>query len=296
MRTVANLAIMGGAVALLVRMVSEWGDVAGRLGGADRRAVAGAVAAGLVAVLAAGCVWAAILRLAGQRVRLAWVGIYLQSQLGKYVPGAVWQYVGRAGLSRMRGVPVRVVMMSVSVEVAAAIGVAAAFSSLLLGPFAAAAIIAAFVAIAGVTWRFTPAAYGARVPRLVAAAAILYVPIWVLLSLSISLTAIGVADSSFSSSLYYAGAFALAWLVGVAAVPVPGGLGVREAVLVAMLRGRLGEVDAAAVAAASRMILTVVDGFAAALGMIALRLERDDHDAVRTPVTDARPQPTSADQ
>jgi hypothetical protein len=69
----------------------------------------------------------------------------------------------------------------------------------------------------------------------------------------------------------YVGAFAAAWLVGVLAFFAPGGLGVREAVLVAILRSKIGVEDAVVLAAISRALLTVVDVALAGIGALLLR-------------------------
>jgi uncharacterized membrane protein YbhN (UPF0104 family) len=69
----------------------------------------------------------------------------------------------------------------------------------------------------------------------------------------------------------YVGAFAIAWIVGFVAIYAPGGIGVREAVLVALLRGRLGSADALVLAVTSRLVLAVVDVVAAAAGAVILR-------------------------
>jgi uncharacterized membrane protein YbhN (UPF0104 family) len=101
--------------------------------------------------------------------------------------------------------------------------------------------------------------------------ALLYVPVWLLLGLCFWLTARSLFDLSFEQSSFYTGAFTVAWLVGLVAVFAPGGLGVREAVLVALLRSRTGTADAVLLAAASRALLTVVDLLAGAGGAVLLR-------------------------
>ncbi len=67
-----------------------------------------------------------------------------------------------------------------------------------------------------------------------------------------------------------AGAYALAWTLGLATLVSPGGLGVREAILVTLLSGVLTPGGAALVAIASRIWITLAEltcaGMAAALG------------------------------
>ena len=57
----------------------------------------------------------------------------------------------------------------------------------------------------------------------------------------------------------------------------PGGLGVREAVLVALLRGRLGESEAIVLAATSRLAFTLVDLAGGGAALTALRRPRPAH-------------------
>jgi uncharacterized membrane protein YbhN (UPF0104 family) len=62
----------------------------------------------------------------------------------------------------------------------------------------------------------------------------------------------------------------LSWVVGFVLVPVPGGVGVREAVFVAAA-GSLDPGIAAAAAIVARAIFVVVDALGAAIGSAALR-------------------------
>ena len=103
----------------------------------------------------------------------------------------------------------------------------------------------------------------------------LYVAGWTLTGTSFWLTARALVAAPVSDIPVYVGAFAAAWLVGVLAIFAPGGLGVREALLVALLRGRLGTADALVLATASRAVLTFVDAGMAGLGFLVLRRSAD---------------------
>jgi hypothetical protein len=65
------------------------------------------------------------------------------------------------------------------------------------------------------------------------------------------------------------GVFTAGYLIGLLALFAPGGVGVREAVLVALLTPALGSGGAIVLSVASRMLLTVTEGIAA-LGGLAL--------------------------
>jgi glycosyltransferase 2 family protein len=109
--------------------------------------------------------------------------------------------------------------------------------------------------------------------------ALLYIPSWLVLGASFWLCARGLAGAPSHDLAFYTGAFAMAWLAGLLAVYAPGGLGVREAVLVALLSSRIGAADALVVAAASRLILIGVDVVLAGLATMALRRGRARLDA-----------------
>jgi uncharacterized membrane protein YbhN (UPF0104 family) len=109
-------------------------------------------------------------------------------------------------------------------------------------------------------------------------ATLLYLPIWLLLGASFWLCARGLVGVPARDLAFYAGAFAVAWLAGLVAIYAPGGLGVREAVLVALLSGRIGAADALVVAAASRLILILVDVLLAGAATAAMRRGRPQLD------------------
>ena len=102
-------------------------------------------------------------------------------------------------------------------------------------------------------------------------ATLLYLPVWLLLGASFWLCASGLVTVPADDLALYMGAFTVAWLAGLLAIYAPGGLGVREAVLVALLHGRIGAADALVVAAAPRLVLVLADVLLAAVSTAALR-------------------------
>jgi uncharacterized membrane protein YbhN (UPF0104 family) len=77
--------------------------------------------------------------------------------------------------------------------------------------------------------------------------------------------------STDASVLGAMSAFSLAWLVGFAAVPVPAGLGVREATLVALLAGTTGTSTVVAVSVIYRVICILVEVLLAAVTSLGVR-------------------------
>ena len=62
----------------------------------------------------------------------------------------------------------------------------------------------------------------------------------------------------------------LAWGAGLVAIPVPGGIGVRESVFIALLAGSVGSTDAAALAVTARLVFVAADALAAAGATLVL--------------------------
>jgi uncharacterized membrane protein YbhN (UPF0104 family) len=235
-----------------------------------------AVFVSAVAVSGYGLVWPVILRRLGVRASLAWVTLFFKSQLGKYLPGSVWQYAGRVGLARARGVSTQTAIASLIIEVtvsALAAGVVGAVVLPLRWAVVLWLLLIAVVVIAGRRsggWQF---ALPARFDRELASRALrslpstggLYLLVWFAYGAAFWLTGRALFAVSISQLPVYIGVFALSWLAGLVAVFAPGGIGVREAVIVALLSSRLGESQAIVLAATSRIILTAMDLAAGAL-------------------------------
>ena len=222
--------------------------------------------------------------------RLRWTGIFFQAQLGKYIPGSVWQYAGRAAVARTYGIPVRAVGISLAIEFAGSAIAAGSMAAFLLGwwgGFVLAAVAVLLVAGRNLTRSRLPAFATVR-------ATFLYLPAWLVLSASFWFCAHGLVAAPASDLALYMGAFAVAWLAGLLAIYAPGGLGVREAVLVALLSGRIGAADALVVAAASRLMLIVVDAALAGVGSLTLRMgARPQPEGNPSPLSAKTPESTS---
>jgi uncharacterized membrane protein YbhN (UPF0104 family) len=265
-RRIAQLLLALGLLFLAFRLRTIWHDSNLDLGRVRWGWLGGAAVLAAASVAASGAIWLVILRELDVPVRRHWLGIFLQAQLTKYIPGSVWQYAGRATLARAYGVPLRVVGKSLSVEVVAAAAAAALFIALLLGWWALPVVLVLLIAAALALRNDNRASI-----RATARATALYGLVWALMGTSFWMTGRALVGTSPSDLAAYAGAFACAWLVGFVAIYAPGGLGVREAVLVVLLRGKIGAADALVVAAASRAVFTIVDCVAAAVGVVLLR-------------------------
>jgi uncharacterized membrane protein YbhN (UPF0104 family) len=258
-----------------------------------------AVAASALAVASYGVVWLYVLRRLRIAVPLYWLTVFFKSQLGKYLPGSVWQYAGRVGIARRYGLGLGVGLASIGVEVVASSIAAAAAGLLILDAKQAGAGLAgaAVLLVAATAWRQRLADAASRLTKLAASrvavdgavlrsavltlpiAVVLYLVVWALYGISFWLTARALFGVSATQIPVYMGTFSLAWLAGFAAVFAPGGVGVREAVIVALLSSRLGEANAIVLAASSRVVLTAIDLVAGGLSIAVSLRPRRQNDA-----------------
>jgi uncharacterized membrane protein YbhN (UPF0104 family) len=271
-RAVGQLLLLMTLVFVLVRLHSIWRDSTVSLNEIDWLPLSGAFLVAIGGVVASGFIWLRILENLGLKTDRRWTAIFFQAQLAKYIPGSVWQYAGRATLARARGLPIRDVALSLPIEVSASVGGAAVVSAFLLGLWGLGIAAAALLASVWLTLRANRSALRMlRELRAVGATLPLYAITALALGASFWLTANALLSVPATQFLYFVGAFSAAWIAGLVAIYAPGGIGVREAVLVAVLHSRLGSADALALAATSRAVMTLIDVAVAAVGFFLLR-------------------------
>jgi len=285
-RLLGRLLALALLVLLALRLWQLWRREPVDFGEMNGAVFAAAVVVSVAAVSAYGLVWLVLLRRLGTPARLSWITIFFKSQLGKYLPGSVWQYAGRVGLARNQGVPVQRGLVSVVAEIGYSAIAAAVAASLILGSIAAAGVFVGLAVLlplavklgrrlSGQLPRATSISGGDYVAALRAApvALGLYLLVWGLYGLAFWMTGRALFAIPFTDLPRYIGVFALAWLAGLVAFFAPGGIGVREAVIAALLASRLGEANAIVLAATSRIVLSAIDLVAAAasFGVPALR-------------------------
>ncbi|MBU4556139.1 MAG: flippase-like domain-containing protein [Actinobacteria bacterium] len=232
-----------------------------------------------------------VLRGSGEPVRFADAfALNYVSALGKYVPGGVWHVVGRFALAESIGVRRRsVVVMTVfenalgvvSGILVAVLGLGLAVSSALglpvwLAPAVAVASLAALhPALFGRLMRYGLKLAGAegQMPELSFWRTLAFVAYravgWFVAGWAFMLFARAVSVDPAGSIGLYAGAFAAASVFGLLVLFVPGGIGVREAALIALLTPALGAGVAGTVGLTSRVWATAVE---LALSGIAIAL------------------------
>jgi uncharacterized membrane protein YbhN (UPF0104 family) len=210
---------------------------------------------------------------------VAW---YYAGEIGKYLPGGVWPILGRGELARRGGVRRSAAYSSVALSLAL-LYLAAAVVACVLLPFALdgadrrvlAVLLLPPIGIAclhpAVSGRVETLAgrvlrrpLEVRVPAFGEALVLVarYVPAWLLIGTST--WAVARALDPHASLARVVMATAVSWLAGFLAVPVPGGVGVREAVFVATV-GHLEPGVAPTAAVVARVIFVAVDAAGAVL-------------------------------
>lgn len=174
---------------------------------------------------------------------------FYSAQVGKYVPGAIWQAVGQVALSRRGGVSLTQATTTFPVHAltqAAAGGTVGAMLAVVGFHLPTGVRVAAFLGLALVlplrrTWMvWVLASLPRQLKRVDAGSlpsqgAILRSYAWGIWTLVFSGTAFALLVYPLDAASPPAAAvpaFALAWTVGYLAVPFPAGIGIREAVLV----------------------------------------------------------------
>jgi glycosyltransferase 2 family protein len=231
--------------------------------------------------------WRRLLAGWGQRIRYATAArVWFLSNLGRYLPGKIWGVTGLVVLAGRAGV-----------RASAATASAVAFQALVLGtgvalvavatPHATSALrlgvgfLVAVVSLGALVWAPTGRLLGRIVdsasplpPLPMAAVALGSIAMgagWLAYGLSFWLLAHGLLPDVHLPLATAVGIFILGYILGTLAVFVPGGLGVRELVLISLLTPVLGAGGAVAVSVASRVMLTLTEAGAALMAVTLVR-------------------------
>jgi uncharacterized membrane protein YbhN (UPF0104 family) len=290
----AAFIVMALAFAALA-LASQWEDVQDRIGRLSIRHVSLAAAFAVGSLVASFLAWRETLAGLGDRlpVRVA-ARIFYVGQLAKYVPGSIWSIVGQVELARIHGVrrertaTAGIVVLIISLSMALILGLLAVPSllasedplyagvALLLVPLAVVLhpkVLAWLVSTGLRLLRRPPPSTslsGATIRRV----ALLSLVNNGLLGLQLWQLTVDLGEDTWTLLPRAVGAYGIATALGLVAVPIPAGAGVREAALVLVLSPELGVAGATLVAVLARLILTVSDLAIAGVATVATRSER----------------------
>lgn len=273
---------MVAAVAAAVwAVVGNWEEVSDALGRLSWWVVLLALVISFLFVWLTMLAWRTILNDAGDPVKAGPARrIFFVSQVAKYLPGGVWNFVAAAemgtdyDISRRRSVTV--LLMSMLVSVLTGLGLASI--ALVFGPSGLIGtywwvllVIPVLLIILyppvlnvfvnrgltllkrdGIEKPFSGRAIGVAALWAAASWAVAGLQVWLIL------TGLG-NDPALQTYLLTLGGYALAWVVGFLVFFVPAGVGVREVVLGASLAGLVPAGDVVVVVLLSRILFTIAD-------------------------------------
>lgn len=241
--------------------------------------------------------WRSVLRAIGVRwqfMRAFW--IFYLSNLGRYIPGNVWQMGAAAVMGRSLGVSGSDIVASMIVHLLyfLPLGITMALASGAFPPpfegvtFQVLAWLGALVCVAAALW---PHMILRAVPRLAAllkldpnrwkmdvsrrlAIAGQTVAAWIFLSSGFAFMVFAVAPVDLRWGLDLARTYIVAHTVGYLVLVAPAGLGVREGVMVVLLTPIVGAGPAAGMALLARLWFTVAEVLTVGLAVYWFRLDR----------------------
>lgn len=317
-RLVLQWVFLAAAIALaVVVLVDQWDEVSDAIAriGAGRALLS--LGAGMLAVVLSSEQQRALLAAWGHpQDRRPWARVFLSSQLGKYLPGTGWAYVAQMEFSKERGIGRGVSLVVIVTGAGLSVGAAAALAVLVagsatevvppwllwtattLGLLGCAAVLVrpTLLGIVTAVLRGLPRMSG--LPGAPAAgptrAALGYTAAsW--LAFGVHLWAITgpLGLTGWRGFVIATGGFAVAWVCGFLVVVAPAGVGIREAVLVAVLGPAIGAAGALAAGVASRFLIVVGEVL---LAVLALALDRRSPRAVEAPPSAGTPAPATEDR
>ena len=255
--------ILGLVLFFLIKTLKDhWQEVvATRIDAAGYACLTIAIGMTLLAHIFAGWVWSWILQMLNQPVMGVWsIKVYLQTNIAKYLPGNIWHFYGRISAATKRGIPAEIAIVSVLLEPLLMV-----IAALLLALIGIQQISSAYgwlaqllplvglgLGLAIVHPRFLNPLIGylAKLKQKAVGVSqtigspMQHYPIKPLLgelgflglrSLGFILTFLAIAPLPVSQFPIVMAAFGLAWLTGFVIPGLPGGIGVFEAVVVALL-------------------------------------------------------------
>lgn len=278
------LAIAGIAF-VAFRLQSYWADLKlSAIGPLAWCLIAGmALVYGAANALLAMAWWHLLGHLGAETTRLAAIRIYGLSQLAKYVPGNIFHLAGRQALGMAAGLPGGALLKSTIWELGLIAVAGALFGWLALPllvpglPFAASAplLLASFAlvgaALQHMVGRQTAAAFAWQILFLLASGAI-FVGLLYLIANDVR--------GQVAHGLMIGGAYIVAWLAGLVTPGAPAGVGVRELLLLFLLKGLVTEADLLMTILIGRCVTVIGDllfFMAAASIPAALRQTEEKH-------------------
>lgn len=207
--------------------------------------------------------------------------IWLIAELGRYIPGNIWSFLGRTRLARHEGIDLTTTTVSLAIEmillIVSSLVYAVLFFALpspavplavrVIGAVTTVGLLIAFFFVSPTKLmrlfgRLTRRQQLAELPISRDRLALALVPLvvgWGAYGLGSYLVVRALDISIVATATWTVSGFVVAWLIGYAAVVTPMGLGIREAIIIAILGPVTSWGGAGLTAVATRLWLTVCE-------------------------------------
>jgi glycosyltransferase 2 family protein len=292
---VSALFLVVAVAAFGVALAGQWSETVDRLGDQRPAALIGSLGLALAGVYMSFLLWRGTLAVLGSRVPTpAAARLFFPTQLGKYLPGALWPVVAQMRMGRELGVPRQrmalafLLTLGLATLVGILVGVAALPALLQAeGPVVLFGLLALPVLLALLVPRVInslldralrvlrrPGLERPLAGRDIARGVLWALAFWLVYGGHVWLLAVGLGADPLEALPVTIGGFAIAFSLGPLLVVLPAGAGVREAVMVVLFSGLLTTPEATAVALTSRGILMLTDGLLALAAVLVPRRGR----------------------
>jgi hypothetical protein len=266
-------------------VVEAWRTTNGDLPSIPRLIIAGLLWCG--GLLVGAFAWATLL---GRR-RVDHAAGLLVSQLAKYIPGGIWQAAGQVSLARSAGIPLAQGAAAFSVLSVCQLIAGASYAVLLGATWTdQSPIVRGLLAVGGLValvlldrrwmvWalhkipRFRDVPVALVPPQRSIAVAYLC-GVMALAATSVSYLVILTTFGGVHDVWFVVAAYAAAWTIGFIAIPIPSGVGIREAVLVGLLHGVFPASVIVAASVYQRLVSVTSEGVMAAIASPKARPRR----------------------
>ena len=293
-KRIGEIAILVIAVFYIAKTLSRnWPSVAAHLHTANWWLLLAGWCVFLVYFVLRATAWQLLMKSLGATIRPTEAArIWFLSEFSRYVPGNVWSFLGRVHLSEKSGVPRRITLVGLIIEIFMLLGSAALFVIIffLAMPYANLTGLRwlGLLAIPAIALLITPSLLEKLSARLFKLLKKEPVPfsisrrqlIVITLTFLAAWTAYGFASylvaiaftSITASAWWLVSAFVVAWLLGYVSFITPMGLGVREGAVIAFLTPVIGVGLAGLIAIATRVGLIISElSVLAAIGLLKLK-------------------------
>jgi len=218
--------------------------------------------------------WRRLINLCGERVdfKLA-LKLFSFSQFGKYLPGRIWVILGRTQMAPTHGLNPLVITVSSSIEQFFILASGLFYIPFVFPAYSSSGLILYYLAFFSIlllcSRRLRP--YLDKIAKKYVKPSIVerfstsrilafllgYILAWGIFGIGFYLFLTSFTPLGWGFYPVAVGSFVVSWVFGILSIFTPGGLGVREGVLIATLQGWLGSVVALGVSMGSRIWLVL---------------------------------------